>query len=137
VREIVDAYRSQPPQAPFNRIPVFRRPACRCGRKSSASTGPPRAAPRPARAGTDQQLHELIADLHAPILERHRPGWKVYVIDGLSGGRFAIYQRSTTPSSTANPLMVHPARSLGTSRRPNDPPPSAWMPCRLAVDEAW
>jgi WS/DGAT/MGAT family acyltransferase len=43
--------------------------------------------------GTDQQLHELIADLHAPMLERHRPGWKTYVIEGLAGDRFAIYHK--------------------------------------------
>ena len=43
--------------------------------------------------GSNEQLHELIADLHAPMLERHRPGWKVYVIDG---PRRATASRSTT-----------------------------------------
>jgi WS/DGAT/MGAT family acyltransferase len=93
-REIFAAYRASRPQPPFNRIPVFRK------------TGVPQwqevdrydpshhvlhiALPPP---GTDEQLHELIADLHAPMLERHRPGWKVYVIEGLAGGRFAIYHK--------------------------------------------
>jgi len=94
VREIVDAYRRQPPQAPFNRIPVFRRTGMPLWQEVEGIDPSHHvlhlALPAP---GTDQQLHELIADVHAPILERHRPGWKVYVIDGLSGGRFAIYHK--------------------------------------------
>ena len=94
VRQVVDAYRSTRPKPPFNRIPVFRK------------AGMPEwqdvdnvdmdhhvlhlALPAP---GSNEQLHRLIADLHAPMLERHRPGWKVYVIEGLEGGRFAIYHK--------------------------------------------
>jgi diacylglycerol O-acyltransferase / wax synthase len=43
--------------------------------------------------GSHEQLHELVADLHAPMLERHRPGWRLYVIDGLEGDRFALYHK--------------------------------------------
>jgi WS/DGAT/MGAT family acyltransferase len=94
VREIVAAYRSQPPQAPFDRIPVFRKTGMPVWQEVERIDPSHHvlhlALPAP---GTDQQLHELIADLHAPMLERHRPGWKVYVIEGLSGGRFAIYHK--------------------------------------------
>jgi len=93
-REIVAAYRSQPPRAPFDRIPVFRRTGMpvwqQVERIDPSHHVLHLALPAP---GTDQQLHELIADLHAPMLERHRPGWKVYVIEGLAGGRFAIYHK--------------------------------------------
>jgi diacylglycerol O-acyltransferase len=93
-REIVAAYRETAPRPPFNRIPVFRR----TGRplwQEVERIDPSHhvlhiALPAP---GSDRQLHELIADLHAPMLERHRPGWKIYVIEGLSGGRFAIYHK--------------------------------------------
>jgi WS/DGAT/MGAT family acyltransferase len=93
-RELAAAYRGAAPRPPFNRIPVFRR----TGRplwQEVERIDPSHhvlhiALPAP---GSDRQLHELIADLHAPMLERHRPGWKIYVIEGLSGGRFAIYHK--------------------------------------------
>jgi WS/DGAT/MGAT family acyltransferase len=94
VREIVEAYRRARPLPPFNRIPVFRRAGLPSWQEVERFD--PRhhvlhlALPAP---GTDEQLHELIADLHAPMLERHRPGWKVYVIEGLARGRFAIYHK--------------------------------------------
>ena len=93
-REIVAAYRAMPPQPPFNRVPVFRKTGMPVWQEAGRYDAPHHvlhlALPPP---GTDQQLHELIADLHAPMLERHRPGWKVYVIEGLAGGRFAIYHK--------------------------------------------
>lgn len=94
VREIVEAYRSSRPRAPFNRIPVFRRTGLPSWQEVGQFDPRPHvlhlALPSP---GSDEQLHQLIADLHAPMLERHRPGWKVYVIEGLARGRFAIYHK--------------------------------------------
>jgi diacylglycerol O-acyltransferase len=92
VPRVLDAYRRAKPVPPFNRIPVFPR------------LGLPEwqelddldmdwhvqhvSLPAP---GTDAQLHQLVAELHAPMLERHRPGWKVYVIEGLERDRFALF----------------------------------------------
>ena len=93
-REIVAVYRRAQPKPPFNRIPVFLKAGL--PEWQEVERIDPRhhvlhvALPPP---GTDEQLHELIADLHAPMLERHRPGWKVYVIEGLANGRFAIYHK--------------------------------------------
>ena len=67
--------------------------------------------------GTDEQLHELIADLHAPMLERHRPGWKVYVIEGLAGGRFAIYHKVHHALVDGESGMAILRRSLADSPR--------------------
>ena len=93
-REIVAAYRASPPQPPFNRVPVFRKTGMplwqEVDRYDPSHHVLHIALPPP---GTDEQLHDLIADLHAPMLERHRPGWKLYVIEGLAGGRFAIYHK--------------------------------------------
>jgi diacylglycerol O-acyltransferase / wax synthase len=93
-REIVAAYRDMPPRPPFNRIPVFRKVGMPVWQEVDRHDPNHHvlhiALPPP---GTDQQLHEVIADLHAPMLERHRPGWKVYVIEGLARGRFAIYHK--------------------------------------------
>jgi len=42
--------------------------------------------------GSDEQaLWDLVADLHARPLDRNRPQWMAYLIDGLPNGRFAFY----------------------------------------------
>jgi diacylglycerol O-acyltransferase len=43
--------------------------------------------------GRDAQLAELIARLHALPLDRTRPLWEMYVIEGLEHGRFALYTK--------------------------------------------
>lgn len=46
------------------------------------------ALPKP---GTMEQLDTLAARLHGHMLDRNRPLWECYLIEGLEGGRFAIY----------------------------------------------
>jgi diacylglycerol O-acyltransferase len=45
------------------------------------------ALPRP---GSDDQLQEFVARIQARCLDRRRPLWEVYLIEGLAGGRFAV-----------------------------------------------
>ena len=94
VEEIVQAYRTAIPVAPFNRIPEFPKVGFPRWREVDSFDMSHHvlhlALPPP---GSNQQLHELIADLHAPIMDRHRPGWKTYVIEGLEDGRFALYHK--------------------------------------------
>jgi WS/DGAT/MGAT family acyltransferase len=40
--------------------------------------------------GSDEQLAELVARLQGRILDRRRPLWELVVVEGLSGGRFAV-----------------------------------------------
>lgn len=40
-----------------------------------------------------QALYDLVAELHTPMLDRSRPLWELHVIDGMSEGRFALYQK--------------------------------------------
>ena len=44
-----------------------------------------------ATPGSDAQLAEQVARLHARPLDRDHPLWEVYVIEGLHGGRVAIF----------------------------------------------
>ncbi|MBI1757675.1 MAG: wax ester/triacylglycerol synthase family O-acyltransferase [Actinobacteria bacterium] len=49
------------------------------------------ALPRP---GSDPQLHELVARLISRRLDRSRPLWELYLVEGLSGGRVAIITKT-------------------------------------------
>ena len=46
------------------------------------------ALPRP---GGTKELREVVARLHSRILDRNRPLWEMYIIEGLQRGRVAIY----------------------------------------------
>ncbi len=48
------------------------------------------AVPAP---GNREQLAEIVARLHARRLDRSRPLWEVYVIDGLPDGRVGLYSK--------------------------------------------
>lgn len=49
------------------------------------------ALPRP---GTDAQLRELVARIMARPLDRNRPMWEVYLVEGLRGHRFAVLTKT-------------------------------------------
>jgi len=119
VGKIVDAYRRATPVPPFNRIPVFRRAGLpewqEVKRVDTDYHFQHRTLPAP---GSDAQLNELVAELHAPMLERHHPGWRVYVIDGLVRNRFAVFIKvhHSLVDGESGIALIH--RSL--SRSPRD-----------------
>ncbi|HEX2551691.1 MAG TPA: wax ester/triacylglycerol synthase domain-containing protein, partial [Nocardioidaceae bacterium] len=49
------------------------------------------ALPRP---GSDEQLHELVSRLMSRRLDRNRPLWEMYLVEGLEGGRIAIISKT-------------------------------------------
>ncbi|HSE54951.1 MAG TPA: wax ester/triacylglycerol synthase family O-acyltransferase [Nocardioidaceae bacterium] len=49
------------------------------------------ALPRP---GSMEQLRDLVARIMSRQLDRSRPLWEVYLVEGLEGGRFAILSKS-------------------------------------------
>lgn len=95
VREIVEAYRGCTPAPPFNYVPEllglgaphFREvtnwdPHYHVGHLAL-----------PAHSRYDDLLR-LVADLHEPQLDRDRPLFRCWVIDGVPDGRFAIYTKT-------------------------------------------
>jgi WS/DGAT/MGAT family acyltransferase len=44
--------------------------------------------------GSQHQLEECVADLHTPLMDRSRPLWELHVIEGLEGGRLALYVKT-------------------------------------------
>jgi diacylglycerol O-acyltransferase len=43
--------------------------------------------------GSEEQLLDVIARMHANLLDRERPLWEFHLIEGLSGRRFAFYTK--------------------------------------------
>ncbi|MGW5152683.1 WS/DGAT/MGAT family O-acyltransferase [Rhodococcus koreensis] len=56
----------------------------------------------PTPGGMDQ-LMTLVSRLHATLLDRSRPLWEIHLIEGLTGGRYAVYTK------------IHHALADGTS----------------------
>lgn len=46
-----------------------------------------------AGPGRVRELLELASRLHTGLLDRHRPLWELYVVEGLKDGRFAMYSK--------------------------------------------
>jgi len=56
--------------------------------------------------GSDAQLHETVARLHSILLDRSRPLWQFYVIEGLSGRRAALYTKLHHAMLDGNAAML-------------------------------
>jgi len=83
------------------------------------------ALPRP---GSDAQLEELVARLQARPLDRRRPLWELYLVEGLSDGRFALV-------SKVHQALVDGVRTVDLGQvilddepEVTDPPPFNWQP---------
>lgn len=62
--------------------------------------------PRPGRV---RELLELTSRIHGTLLDRHRPLWEAYFVEGLRDGRFAIYTKihhSLIDGVSAQRLMI-------------------------------
>ena len=96
------------------------------------------ALPQPGRI---RELLAMVSRQHAHLLDRNRPLWEIYVIEGLPGGRFAIYSKmhhalidgvtgarmaanamSTDALSRKAPMWALPFSQHPTARRSKTPP---------------
>ncbi len=95
VQEIVDAYRAEKPAPPFDYVPELLRAGMPHFREV-ASWDPHYHIGHltlPEGASYDDLLH-LVAELHEPMLDRDRPLFRCWVIDGVPGGKFAMYTKT-------------------------------------------
>lgn len=46
---------------------------------------------RIGRTCTWSQVKEFVSRLHEPVMDRSRPLWEYHLVDGVEGGRFAVY----------------------------------------------
>lgn len=83
------------------------------------------ALPRP---GTWQQLEELVGRLHSNVLDRSRPLWECYVIDGLESRQAALYvklHRAAIDDDTVVQLTDALFDTTATPREVEPPPAEA------------
>jgi diacylglycerol O-acyltransferase / wax synthase len=92
--------------------------------------------------GSSAQLGEFLSRLIARPLDRSRPLWELYVIEGLRGGRTALFRKghlAMAGGDGVDPFAVLLEPEKGGSARP-DPdvwrPEPAPSPVELAVDAA-
>ena len=83
------------------------------------------ALPKP---GTDAQLDDLIGRLISRPLDRSRPLWEMYVIEGLSGGRIAIVNKTHHAMVDRIGAVDVAAAILDIARRPRSLPDQPWIP---------
>lgn len=95
VREIVQAYRGHSPLPPFNYVPELLNVGAPHFREVDGWDPHYHVAhlALPAQSSYEDLLR-LVADLHENMLDRHRPLFRCWIIDGVPGGRFAIYTKS-------------------------------------------
>lgn len=46
------------------------------------------------KPGTNRQLQQYVARLHSSLLDRSRPLWELFIIDGLKSGQVALYTKA-------------------------------------------
>jgi WS/DGAT/MGAT family acyltransferase len=80
------------------------------------------------RPGTMQQLEELVGRLHSNFLDRSRPLWEFYVIDGLADGQVAVYTKMHHAAVDGGAGMALTQVMYDTTPVPREvepPPPAA------------
>lgn len=82
--------------------------------------------------GSEAQLEEVIARLHANLLDRSRPLWQFYVISGLADGRAALYSKVHHAAIDGGAGMAINKALYDTTVVPRDVPPPPPKPATVA-----
>jgi diacylglycerol O-acyltransferase len=85
--------------------------------------------------GSDEQLAEAVARIVARPLDRARPLWEMYVIEGLPGGRIAQLTKvhHATIDGAAGAQMLMALLDVDPAARPR-PPEDRWLPEAVPSD---
>ncbi|WP_194815174.1 wax ester/triacylglycerol synthase family O-acyltransferase [Nocardia sp. XZ_19_385] len=89
------------------------------------------ALPHP---GTDEQLHDLVARLASRPLDQTRPLWEMYLIEGLSGGRSAIFTKTHSALVDGDSALEIGHVILDVSQAPRGLADDAWVAPREPRD---
>ena len=85
------------------------------------------ALPRP---GSIEQLQELVGRVQSRQLDRNRPLWEIYLVEGLSDGRFAIITKTHHAMVDGISAIDIGTLILDASRTPREIPDDGWIPRR-------
>ncbi len=83
------------------------------------------ALPRP---GTDAQLRELVARLQSRQLDRSRPLWEIYLVEGLAGGRVGIITKTHHAMVDGVSAVDIGTVVLDLTAEPREVPADDWTP---------
>lgn len=89
------------------------------------------ALPRP---GTSVQLDELVGRLISRPLDRSRPLWEMYIVEGLAGGRIAVVNKTHHAMVDRVGAVDVAAAILDIARAPRDLPHQQWIPTPAPSD---
>jgi WS/DGAT/MGAT family acyltransferase len=85
------------------------------------------ALPRP---GSTEQLRELVARVQSRPLDRNRPLWEMYLVEGLADGRFAVIQKTHYALVDGVTAVDIGQVILDSTPVPRELPEDLWMPRR-------
>lgn len=80
------------------------------------------------KPGSDAQLLELVGRLMSRPLDRSRPLWELYVVDGLSDDRFAVISKTHHAMVDGIGALDIGQVILDVTRSPRDSPEDLWAP---------
>ena len=83
------------------------------------------ALPKP---GTDAQLRELVARIMSRQLDRSRPLWEMYLVEGLEGDRFALLTKTHHAMVDGVAAVDIGQVILDVTREPRETPADSWRP---------
>lgn len=109
---------------------------------------------KPKKSISWREVEEFVARLHEPVLDRTKPLWEYHLIDGIKGGRFAVYTKvhhayadgvtmarwvSDSLSKSPDDMELTPAWSLPRrkKKKATGKPPSITGTIRGLTSQTW
>ncbi|GAA4346938.1 WS/DGAT/MGAT family O-acyltransferase [Angustibacter luteus] len=86
------------------------------------------------RPGSDEQLSELVARVQSRPLDRARPLWEVYLVEGLDKGRFALLTKTHQALVDGISAVDISQVILDASAATPEPAADTWQPSKEPTD---